>query len=615
MPARVSASTETSEETFQLSRVFAAFVSLPRILQLVWSADAPLTVTMGMISILRGLTPVVSVTISQLVIDAVIHGIRIHSIVPIWLPVLLQLVVSLLDRLFLNVSTASQSLLQDRVADHIQLMILRKANTLDLSFFEDTEFYDKLRHAREETNYKPVILVSEIFDTVRTLIILVSMLLLLLQLAWWLIPVAFIIPIPSFISSSRYGWQSYRRMRAEAAERRKIWYLGHVMTVDDYNKEVKLFNLSDFFMARYVTLAQAFYDANKKLIIPRNINNFAWAALTIIANSSIYLYVALQAVVGRITLGGLVKYTQASIQAGTSVQSVLDGISTIYENSLYVNTVFEFQEYQPVIVSPPQPSILSFPPDVQGLDIEFRDVSFTYPGKTEAALSHINFQVQAGESIALVGQNGAGKTTLVKLLTRLYDPDEGEILINGHNIREYNLEGLRQHIGVIFQDFVRYHLTASENIGIGRLEAIEKRDSIEQSAQKSGADKVIEKLSNGYDTMLGRWFKDGVQLSGGEWQKVALGRAFMRDARLLILDEPTSALDPQAEYDIFTRFRHLTTGKTAIFISHRFSTVRLADRIIVIEHGRVLEIGSHQELIAQDGRYAELFNLQAEAYR
>ncbi|GCF09687.1 ABC transporter ATP-binding protein [Dictyobacter arantiisoli] len=512
-------------------------------------------------------------------------------------------------------NTISQSLLQDQVANHIQLSILHKANTLDLSFFENTEFYDKLRHAREETNYKPVILVSEIFDTARTLITLVSMLILLLQLAWWLMLVAFIIPIPSFIASSRYGWRRYRRMRAEAPERRKMWYLTHVLTVDDYNKEVKLFNLGDFFIARYVSLMETFYDENKKLIIPRNLSNFAWSAITVIANSSIYLYVALQAVLGRIKLGGLVKYTQASIQAGTSFQSVLDGISTIYENTLYVNTLFEFMEYQPIIVSPPQPATLTFPVDVQGLDIEFRDVSFTYPGKTEAALSHINFVVKAGESVALVGRNGAGKTTLVKLLTRLYDPDEGEILIGGHSIRDYNLEDLRQHVGVIFQDFVRYHLTASENIGIGRLAEIENRDFIEQSAQKSGADAVIEKLDNGYDTMLGRWFKEGAQLSGGEWQKVALARAFMRDARILILDEPTSALDPQSEYDVFTRFRQLTTGKTAIFISHRFSTVRLADRIIVIEHGRMLEIGSHQELIALDGRYAELFNLQAEAYR
>jgi ATP-binding cassette subfamily B protein len=616
MPAtRVSAPTEALNETFKLSRVFAAFLSLPRILQLVWSANAPLTMAMGGISILRGLTPVVSVIISQLVIDGVVRGIRIHSIAPIWLPVILQLAVSLLDRFLVNMNTIAQTLLQDQVADHIQLIILRKANTLDLSFFEDTEFYDKLRHARDETNYKPVILVSEIFDTARTLIVLISMLILLLQLAWWLILVAFIIPIPSFIASSRYGWRSYRRMRAEAPERRKMWYLGHVMTVDDYNKEVKLFNLGDFFIARYVTLMHAFYDENKKLIIPRNFSNFAWSAITVAANSSIYLYVALQAVLGHITLGGLTKYTQASIQAGTSFQSVLDSISTIYENTLYVNTLFEFLEYHPAIVSPLQPSILSFPTDVQGVDIEFRDVSFTYPGKMEAALSHINFKVQAGESVALVGRNGAGKTTLVKLLTRLYDPDEGEIFMNGHNIRAYDLDDLRRHVGVIFQDFVRYQLTASENIGIGRLEEMENKDAIEQSARKSGADAVIEKLSNGYETMLGRWFKDGIQLSGGEWQKVALGRAFMRDAHVLILDEPTSALDPQSEYDIFTRFRHLTTGKTAIFISHRFSTVRLADRIIVIEHGRMLEVGSHQELIALNGRYAELFNLQAEAYR
>ncbi|GER88337.1 multidrug ABC transporter permease [Dictyobacter vulcani] len=607
--------TKTSEEKFSLAQVFVAFASLPRVFRLVWSASAPMTLILGGLSILRGLTPAVSVSITQVVIDSVIRGIRIHSIAPIWLPVGLQLAVSLVDRVFANANNIVQQLLQDKVLNHTQLMILRKTNTLDLSSFENAEFYDKLQQAATQTNYKPVSMISQTFELMRTTITLVAMLSLLLQLSWWLALVAFILPIPSFIASSKYSWYGYRLMRHEAPERRKMLYINKVMTVDDYNKEIKLFNLGNFFIGRYIGLMTNFYEDGKKILVPRQLNNLLWSSLTVIANSGIYLYVALQAVLGRISLGALSKYTQASIQAGTSFQGILDGVSNVYENALFVNTLFEFLQYVPTIVPPEKPVKVPIQEDSNGLDLEFRDVSFTYPGKTEPTLRHVSFTVRAGESIALVGRNGAGKTTLVKLLTRLYDPDEGEILIGGLNIRNYDFADLRQYVGVIFQDFAKYQMTARENIGIGRVVDIDNLEDVKASASKSGADEVIEGLDEGYESMLGHWFKDGTQLSGGEWQKVALARAFMRDARILILDEPTSALDPQAEYDVFTRFRHLTSGKTAIFISHRFSTVRLADRIFVIEHGDIIESGSHQELMQRDGRYAELFNLQAQAYR
>jgi len=444
---------------------------------------------------------------------------------------------------------------------------------------------------------------------------LLSMLGLILHLAWWLAIVALIVPIPSFIASSRYGLKNYRMMRWQSPEKRQQMYLNRLMTVDDFNKEIKLFNLGDFFIRRYQFLAEKFYEENKRLQVARNLNNFLWSALSIAANSGIYLYVALQAVTRVISLGALSQYTMAVNQAGQNFQGVLDGISSMYENHLFINTLFEFLEYQPKIVSPEHPVPIETPLTSKGLDIEFRNVSFTYPDKAQPTLKNVSFTLRSGEAIALVGRNGAGKTTLVKLLTRLYDPDEGEILIGGRNVKEYDLHELRDHIGVIFQDYVKYNMKASENIGVGRVGEVENLDLIDAAAHKSGANTVIGRLQEGYDSMLGRWFDKGMQLSGGEWQKVALARAFMRDARILILDEPTSALDAQAEYDVFTRFRHLTEGKTAIFISHRFSTVRLADRIFVIENGEVIENGSHQELMALDGRYAQLFNLQAEAYR
>ncbi len=612
---------QRTEEKFSFRKVPGAFASLPRVLRLVWSTSAPLTILLGLLNLAQGFIPALSVSITALVIDSVIRAIQIHSTSPIWLPIGLQLGITLISTLLSNLSNIVQQLLQEQVANRVQLEILKKANTLDLAFFENPEFYDKMRQAANQSTYQPVSMISQTFGLGQTVVTLVSLIFLLVHLAWWLAIVALIVPIPAFFSSTRYGWRGYQLMRRQSPERRLMAYFVTLMTTDTYNKEVKLFNLGDYFIGKFWDLATSLYKQDKKLLLRRYNINFLWTGLTVVANTAIYLYVALQAVAGRITLGGLTLYTQTAVQVGQNFQNLLNGISNTYENTLYVNTLFDFLEYQPEIVSPPKPQPIELPRNVDGLDIEFRDVSFTYPGKdpeTHAALKHASFMIHAGEAIALVGRNGAGKTTLVKLLTRLYDPDEGEIYIGGRNIKEYDLKDLREQVGVIFQDYVNYYMTAQENIGVGRVEQIEQRDLVMSAASKSGASAVIEKLPNGYDTMLGRWFKDlkdSTQLSGGEWQKIALARAFMRDARILVLDEPTSALDAQAEYEVFTKFRELTRGKTAVFISHRFSTVRLADRIFVIENGSIIESGSHEELIALDGRYAELFNLQAEAYR
>ncbi len=610
-----------ADEKFSIRKVPGALASLPRVMRLVWSTSSILTTLLGFLSLLQGFTPAISVTITALVIDSVVRAIRIHSTTPIWLPVGLQLGITLLSSLLSTFSNTVQQLLQEQVSNRVQLDILKKANTLDLAFFENPESYDKMRQAANQSTYQPVSMISQTFDLGRTLVTLFSMIFLLLHLAWWLALVALIVPIPAFFSSTRYGWRGYQLMRRQSPERRIMAYFVSLMTTDTYNKEVKLFNLGSFFIDKFWNLATKLYEQDKKLLIRRYLTNFGWTNLTGVANSAIYLYVALQAVVGRITLGGLTLYTQTAVQVGQSFQGLLGGISNTYENTLYVNTLFEFLEYQPKIVSPSSPQPIDPSLEANGLDIEFRNVSFTYPGKdpeTQAALKNVSFRVHAGEAVALVGRNGAGKTTLVKLFTRLYDPDEGEILIGGRNIKEYDLKELREQVGVIFQDYVNYYMTARENIGVGRVDKIEHKELVMSAARKSGASDVIERLPQGYETMLGRWFKDlkdSTQLSGGEWQKIALARAFMRDARILILDEPTSSLDAQAEYEVFKHFRVLTEGKTAIFISHRFSTVRLADRILVLENGSIIENGSHKELIALDGRYAELFNLQAEAYR
>ena len=608
------------EEKFQLRKVFLAFTELPRVMRLVWSTSAPLTASLALLSLVGGFLPAASVWISGGVLQSVFEAAfsHAHDLTEVWLYVGAQLIVGLLQSLTSTLTNIAQQLLQERVGNRVQLMILEKANTLDLAFFEDPEFYDKLRNASDESTYKPMQMVSQIFTFIRTLTTLFSMLSILLQLAWWLALIALALPIPSFISSSRYGWRGYQKMRRESPMRRIMLYLNRLMTVDTYNKEIKLFSLGPYFIKQYGDLAKEFYEENKKIVIGRYLAGFGWGSLSTLANSAIYIYVAFQAVTGRIKIAGLTRFTQAVMQVGSSFQGVLDGLSSIYENNLFVSTLYEFREYQPRIVSPKEPVALQLDPATPGLSIEFRDVSFTYPGKdpaTQAALRHVSFTIRAGEAVALVGRNGAGKTTIVKLLTRLYDPDEGQILVGGRDIREYDINDLRRVVGVIFQDYVTYYMSARENIGVGRIDDIEDIDLVERAAWKSGANAVITKLPDGYQTMLGRWFKDGFQLSGGEWQKVALARAFMRDAPILILDEPTSSLDAQAEYEIFTKFRLLTEGTTAVFISHRFSTVRLADRIFVLENGVLQESGSHHELIALNGRYAELFNIQAEAYR
>jgi ATP-binding cassette subfamily B protein len=439
------------------------------------------------------------------------------------------------------------------------------------------------------------------------------MIFVLTQLAWWMALVALIAPLPAFFASMRYGWWGYQMMRRQSPLRREMSYYNNLLTTDTYNKEIKLFTLGDFFIKLYRTLYNRYYIEARSIIVPRYLASFFWGLGSLLVNGFIYLYIALQTVAGHITLGKLTFYSQAALSVGSSFQSLLSGISSTYENNLFINTLFEFLDYQPRIVSPPN----GLKPEGDDLTIEFRNVSFTYPGRESAgaALRNVSFRIEPGEAIALVGRNGAGKTTIVKLLTRLYDPDEGQILVNGHDIREYDLAALRDRIGVIFQDYVTYWLSAARNIGVGSIAAIDDQEGVRVAAGKSGASAVIEKLPDGYETMLGKWFDSGQQLSGGEWQKIALARAFMRDASLLILDEPTSSLDPQAEYEVFARFRELTQGKSAIFISHRFSTVRLANRILVLENGGIRESGTHEELLALEGRYAELFSLQAEAYR
>jgi ATP-binding cassette subfamily B protein len=571
---------------------------------------------MAVFSVLFGILPTVSAWISKLLIDAVVAAVNAHADAPhaqvVVELVLLQLGVVLGTSLLQTVRNINQQALQELTARRVQLMIMKHANRLDLSFFENPAFYDSLQQAQREAGYRPVGMVEQLFGLLRSSITFLSMIALIGRLGWGVALIALLAPIPSFIASSRYGWQGYQMSRRQSPDRRRLSYYLDLLTRDTFNKEIKLFGLGNLFIDRWQEISLRFYRENRALVVRRYVMGFIWGSLTTLVTSGTYLYVALQTIAARFTLGDLTFYTQAVGQVQSSFQGILGGLSDMYENSLYLTNLYEFLDYEPHIQSPANPRKLALPLR-QG--IAFRDVSFTYPGKTTPALQHVSFTIRPDEAVALVGLNGAGKTTIVKLLTRLYDPDEGQILLDGYDLREYDLADLHAAIGVIFQDYVTYYFSARENIGVGRLPEMENLERVEASAAKSGADSVVAKLPKGYETTLGRWFDEGFQLSGGEWQKIALARAFMRDAEILILDEPTASLDARAEYEIFTRMKALTEGKMALFISHRFSTVRLADRIFVLENGTIAEAGTHEELLALGGTYADLFNLQAAAYR
>ncbi len=583
--------------------------------QLVWETSPRLTLMLATMTLLMSVIPAAQVWLAGRLIDEVVAGITggggNEYIRPVIILAIIQLVLFLGASLFQTLSNISQQLLQERLAIHVQMSIMRHANTLDLADFENAAYYDQLQQAQRESANRPVMMVTSVFGMARSAITFATMVGLLIGLSPWIAVAALIAPIPAFISGSRYGWWGYQQMRRLSPTRRLMSYFTTLMTTDTFNKEIKLFTLGDHFIGRYEKISAQYYDETRELLIRRYVAGFGWGALTIIASSATFLYVAVQAVRGFITLGQLTVYVQAAQQVQQSFQGLLGGIQSIYEHGLYLSTLHDLLDRQPQIETPENPKPLQIPFQ-QG--ITFENVSFRYPGREDWALRNVSFTIDPGEMIALVGKNGAGKTSIVKLLGRLYDPTEGRVLVDGVDIREYDPQQLRQHFGTMFQDYVTYQLTARENIGVGNPERIDDFAAVRAAAERGGADRLIDTFDDGYETMLGKWFEEGNQLSGGEWQRIALSRAFMRDAQILILDEPTSALDAEAEHDLFTRIRELAVGKMAIFISHRFSTTRQADRILVLEDGQLVEQGTHEELMLQAGRYAQLFMLQAESY-
>jgi ATP-binding cassette subfamily B protein len=616
--------------------VRGTFLALPRVGRLVWSASPPATIALAVVTVIAGIIPAVTAYLGKLLINAVVQAIVIRSrglpdhtrlTVPIpfgtlhspfmtsigivVLLAVISLLIAAISSLMSTIRNISQQLLQERVQIRIQLMVMDHAAALDLPFFEDPASYDLLRRAQEDSRNRPVQMISGTFGLVQTSITFLSMIALLLGVSPLLAAIALVSPIPAFISDTRYSWWGYRIARWNSRLLRRMNYLVQLVTTDTFAKEVKLFGLGPYFIERYRLLSATYYERQRRQITRRYIAGYAWGVLTTLAGSVTYLYVALQAVAGRLTLGDLSLYTSAANAVQNSISNLLSGFSSMYEHNLYLQNLFTLLETPTAVERPEHPRPLPSP--LRG-EIEFQGVSFGYPGQEGQAIHRLSFRIAPGETVAIVGRNGAGKTTLIKLLCRLYDPTEGRILLDGIDIREFDPDELRAQVGAMFQDYVTYQATARENIGLGSLPELEDAEAVAVAAQRGGAEELVRGLPHEWETMLGKWFDEGVNLSGGEWQKVALARAFMRDVPILVLDEPTSALDAQAEYELFERLHTLASGRTAVYISHRFSTVRRADRILFLEHGELVEAGTHEELIQLDGRYAKLFRMQASAY-
>ena len=599
------------------SQRLEALRHIPPLLRLVFQTHRGYTAGILVLRLVRSFIPVAVLWIGKLIIDGVVAAIaatRAGHAASWWYLgglVGLELGIAVVGEALARLSSLLESLLGDLFANKISVRLMQHAATLDLAQFEDADTYDHLERARRQTVGR-IGLFALLLSTAQDLVTLVSLAgVLLVQLPWLLLLLAVAV-VPSFLGEAHYAALGYSLLFRWTPERRLLDYLRYMGASDESAKEVKLFGLSDFLVGRYARLSNEFYEQNKSLAVRRNVVSTALVTLGTLGYYAAYAVIIYLTVLGRYTIGALTFLAGSFRQSRDLIQRILLSFSSIYEQSLYLGDLFTFFDVQPRVVS--RPGARAVPvPITRGF--EFQNVGFRYPGSDRWAVRHLTFTLALGERIALVGENGAGKTTLAKLLARLYDPDEGHILLDGTDLRDYDLTSLRRNIGVIFQDFVRYDFILKENIGVSEIEHLDDVERIREAARRSKADDLAGRFASGYDQMLGRRFDGGVELSGGEWQKVALGRAYLRAAQLLILDEPTAALDARAEYEVFLRFSELTKGRMAVLISHRFSTVRMADRILVLQGGELVDQGTHEELLERGGLYAELFSLQAAGYR
>jgi len=597
--------------------LFDVFIYSRRALELVWTTSKRLALVFASLTLVAGVLPAAVAWVGQLIVDGVVtamgqqqqSGSADTTFVLLFVAAEAGLV-ALIAGAQRGISTC-QALLRALMGQRINLMILEKALTLKLANFEDSEFYDKLTRARREASTRPLSLVTRTFGLVQNAISLTSYAILLVQFSPWAVLILVAGGIPEFIAEAKFSGDKFRLFRWRSPETRMQMYLETVLAREDYAKEVKLFRLGPKLLERYRAIFTKLFAEDRKLTLRRDSWGFVLGLIGTTAFYSAYAWIALAAIKGMISLGQMTMYLLLFKQGQSAVSASLSAISGMYEDNLYLSNLYEYLE-QP---TPTVAGKLQQGPK-PGDGVRFEDVSFSYPGSEEPALNQVCLHLTPGDSLALVGENGSGKTTLIKLLTRLYQPDAGRILLDGLDLQLWDADSLRQRIGVIFQDFGRYQFLVGENIGAGDMGHFEDRQRWHKAAEMGMASEFIDKLPQQYDTQLGKWFKDGRELSGGQWQKIALARAFMRTkADLLVLDEPTATMDAAAEAAIFEHFRELSRGKMTVLISHRFSTVRMADQIVVIDKGRIIEQGSHEQLMERGGQYAYLFSLQAQGYR
>ena len=590
----------------------------PRCLRLIWDASRLYALLVFGVSILSAAVPAAQVWISKIVIDTVVDAVRNGTGAPVdWgellTPVVVVFAVWMLGAACGGAANGLQEHIGALVRNHSQHLILSKAAQLDIAFFETPAFFDEMEKARSE-GYRAHNLAVLSVTIVSSTVSLVAMLSLLLAVHWAAVALLVVTSAPQMIVGGHFAGQRFTLVGAMARNERMAFYLSRLLGSRDAVKEIRIFGLHTELLRRFNTFWRRYRQETARLRFDQERSGLLLGLLTMAGSASIWAYAVIRAVGGYISVGTVALAFQAAEQGRTGLSRLFRNLGLFYEHTIFAGILFRFLDLDPRSVegalAPPPESPAVVPDRLH--DIEFRDVSFRYPRSDRLVLKGVSFNITAGESVAIVGENGAGKTTLVKLIARFYDPTEGAIYLDGRDLREYDLEDLRRHIGVIFQDFVRYDLSARENIGLGQVELLEDDDRIKQAASKGGALDLVNRLPHGYDTVLGKEFEEGVDLSGGEWQKIALSRAFMREAQVLILDEPTAALDPLAEHDVFTRFAQLASERTAILISHRFSTVRMAQHILVLEHGELVEQGSHEQLLKRDGQYAHMYNTQAE---
>ena len=593
---------------------FAALRNVPAVLNFVWESGRTVVI-LGLISrILVSLLPLALFWVSKLIIDTIYRILTTHQSVAgtrLWWLVGAEFGIAVSTAILGRLIDYLDALLAGKYMHYISVRVMEHAASLDLIAYEDPVFYDRLERARVQATDR-LYMIQAIGRLIQQVITTITLSVSIMLFSPWLLLLLVVGVIPAFVGETHFAFLGYAKNFRQTPTRRQLDYLRILGGSKEAAKELKLFGLKNFLTNRFEGLSTQVYEEDVALARRKAGIGSVLSAIGTGGYYTAYIFAVWRTVTGAFSFGTLTFLANAIRDASSNLQQTFSTLSTIADQALFLTDLIAFFEMRPTIRS--KPNALPAPRPIQR-GFEFRNVSFRYPGGGRLVLNKLNFTLRPGERVALIGENGEGKTTIVKLITRLYDPFEGQVLLDGVDLREYDLEDLYREIGVIFQDFMRYEMTARENIAVGRIEQVKNLELLQQSAQKSLADQVVERLPSQYDQMLGRRFDGGVDLSGGEWQKVALARAYLRDAQVLILDEPTSALDARSEYEVFQRFAELTTGKMALFISHRFSTVRMADRIVVLENGRIAEEGNHDQLTALGGRYAEMFELQAASYR